>query len=309
MILCFYLSLTITIMNKVKNSLLAITIAVWCSWCNWLQKADTIADWKIVKDKYEKYVKSLEQHTDDTTKILFDTLDVANEKNSKIDSTKTQEDIEMVFSNKVETVHLDLIKNWPLLMRGTKRHIWEFLWYNQYEEILKKYNRWNYDENAFNQNFSITNFDSIRFPLIYDGLEKEMPETLDELMKNENMMPYVDSLWWRQDLIIVQKVWYQHALCYYKDGKLLLATHVSIWIWDYTPTWYFELWAKYPRNVSRKYRNAPMPYTEVISWNICLHQWKVTWFPLSHGCVRVPWLYQKYIYENSDIWTPIILFP
>lgn len=309
MILCFYLSLTITTMNKAKNLLLAIAVSMWCSWCNWLHKADTIADGKIVKDKYENYVKNLNNNTADTAQTLFDTLDVEKDTISKINSTRTQEDIEMVFSNDVETTQISSIKNWPLFMRGTKRHVWEFLWYNQYETILKKYNRWIYNEEKFNEDYSIMNFDSIRFPLIYDELENVFPKSLDELMKDESLSLYIDSLWGRQNLIIIQKLWWKHVLWYYKDGYLSLATHVSIWRWNYTPTWYFELWAKYPRNVSRKYHNAPMPYTEVICGNICLHQWKVTWFPLSHGCVRVPWLYQKYIYENSDIWTPVILLP
>lgn len=208
----------------------------------------------------------------------------------------------------VETVNYSDIKDGPLFMRGTKRHIWEFLWYNQYQDILSKYNT--YDPNKLAEaKYSISSLESLSFPLIVDWLEQVFPERTEDMIQSDELFEYRDSLINEKDFIVVKNSWWKYVLWYYKWWKLYLATHVSIWTWNNTPEWFFRLWAKYKRNVSRKYNNAAMPYTIVVTWNICMHQWRVTWTKLSHGCIRVPWLYQQIMFYDTQEWTPIVLLP
>jgi len=211
-------------------------------------------------------------------------------------------------TTKIKTIKVSDIKDWPLFMRGTKRHVWEFLWYNQYQDILSKYNT--YDTNKLKEaKYSINSLDSLSFPLIVDWLGEFFPERAEDMIQSDDLSEYRDSLANQQDFIVVKNEWWKYVLWYYKWWKLYLATHVSIWVWNTTPKWFFRLWAKYKRNVSRKYNNAPMPYTIVIEWNICMHQWKVTWEKLSHGCVRVPWMFIPEIYNSAQEWTPVVLLP
>lgn len=216
--------------------------------------------------------------------------------------------IENLENKGTKTIYIDSIKDSPLFMPGTKRHIWEFLWYNQYEKILKEYN----NIETIPENQTILDYDSIQFPLIFDWLESKLPNNVKNLLGKWNFEEYkddiVDKNW---DLIVICNIWTQWSekfiLWYYIEWKLYLATHTTIWKKNYTPDWLFRSWIKNPRNVSKKYGNSAMPYTILIKWNICMHQWKVTWEKLSHGCIRVPWLYQQEIYNKIKDWTAIII--
>lgn len=260
--------------------------------------------WALVENfsgKSDAIDESVYQVDFDTFKKVLDTVPQRSETH-QIDSIWP--DIDRAYY----TVNVDSLKNSPLFMRGTKRHIGEFLWYNQYKDILSKYNT--YDPNKLEEaKYSINSLDSLSFPLIVDWLEQVFPERAEDMIQTEDLSEYRDSLINQKDFMVVKKNWWKYVLWYYKWWKLYLATHVSIWTWDNTPEWFFRLWAKYKRNVSRKYNNAPMPYTIVVDWNICMHQWKVTWDKLSHGCIRVPWLYQQVIFQETQGWIPVVLLP
>lgn len=245
----------------------------------------------------------------DTYQVDFDTFKVA------LDTVPQKPEIQQIDSispdidRECHIVQInESFKKSPLFMRWTRRHVWEFLWYNQYKDILSKYNT--YDSNKLEEaKYSINSLDSLSFPLIVDWLEQFFPEKAEDMIQSEDLSEYRDSLINEEDFIVVKNEWGKYVLWYYKWWKLYLATHVSIWTWNNTPEWFFRLWAKYSRNVSRKYNNAPMPYTIVVDWNICMHQWKVTGDKLSHGCIRVPGLYQQVMYSETQEWTPIVLLP
>lgn len=48
---------------------------------------------------------------------------------------------------------------------------------------------------------------------------------------------------------------------------------------------------------SRKYDSAPMPYALHITGGYFIHQGVSDGTPRSHGCIRMPGLYQKRLYE------------
>lgn len=219
------------------------------------------------------------------------------------DTTK----INTINFNSIKTEKISDLKKSPLFMEWTNRHIWEFLWYNQYDSICMKYNNCYFDENNTSKDKKIYNFEEINFPLIYEWLDTVLPNTVWELLEQDFLQQYRKDLEKHQDIIIIKEVWDNYALRFYKDWKLYLATHVSIWRWNMTPKWLYHTGYKIAKHKSTKYNNAAMPYAINLKWNYFMHQWKVTWKKLSHWCVRVPWLYQKIIYESSKKWTPVII--
>jgi lipoprotein-anchoring transpeptidase ErfK/SrfK len=90
-----------------------------------------------------------------------------------------------------------------------------------------------------------------------------------------------------------------------------LATHVSIGGWaGHTLRGFRNIDKHVPHKRSQKHDNAPMPYALHIAGGTegyYLHQGRVNGKPLSHGCVRVPGLYQEIIYHLVPDGSPILL--
>ena len=101
-------------------------------------------------------------------------------------------------------------------------------------------------------------------------------------------------------MLVVTKVWEgRNALAYYENGILKMATHVSIWLpYRKTITGAYDLSHDMIFRRSRKFDNAAMPYALHITEGFFLHQWWSDGQPRSHWCIRVPGLYQKWLYEH-----------
>ncbi len=205
------------------------------------------------------------------------------------------------------------IQKWPLCMKWTKQSLWELLWYKQSDFIINSYNKW--DSLSSTQSLPINKFDTISYPMIIDELKEVFPINMEDLDINSSEK-YKDLLSKRDSIILISKIWKnKHALAYYLNRKLFMATNISIWlnkqIWDdnlRTPSWNFSINQKLYRWTSIEYNNAPMPYALWFQkWKFYLHQWKVSWSPLSHGCIRVPGVYQQILFYSTNIWTPIIV--
>lgn len=234
---------------------------------------------------------------DDAVALLSSTTSEKNKKNVKENKENFNEDC---FS-----VSLQDLEGTPFLW--SKRMIapsyWNLLGYSQAEDIIKTYN--GLHTANFNASDWVDQKDTLSIPLIYPELKAYFPEDLDSLMKN--FSEYANET--ANDLIIVSQCdnW-KNALAYYKNWKLRLATYVSIWTARRkTVSWAFELTHDRIRRRSRRYHNSAMPYSIWITWWYYLHQWWSNWKPQSHGCVRVPWLYEKWLYENLPANTKIIL--
>lgn len=195
----------------------------------------------------------------------------------------------------IKEVYLEDLKNTPLFMDWIKRYNWEMLWYGQKDLILKNYN--NVDAKKTN----LEDLEKIKFPLIYDELKNVFPNNLEDL-KIEHKIKW-------KDLIFITKLENNlHALSYYKDWKLYLATYISPWAkWHETPEWEFKIEFKEIDKRSKKYDDAPMAYAMNINWWIFMHQWNSNWTMKSHWCIRVPGLYEQELFYVVKNKTPVII--
>jgi hypothetical protein len=75
-----------------------------------------------------------------------------------------------------------------------------------------------------------------------------------------------------------------------------------------TPTGIFAVRGKKPFHRSKKYDNAPMPFTQFIDqYGIALHGGHNPGYPASHGCIRLPLAFAKKLYGITGIGTPVYI--
>jgi lipoprotein-anchoring transpeptidase ErfK/SrfK len=99
-------------------------------------------------------------------------------------------------------------------------------------------------------------------------------------------------------------------LAYYYRGDTLLAVSTVSTGTDSnpTPTGIFAVLSKKPMHRSRKYDNAPMPFTQFIDqYGIALHAGHIPGRPASHGCVRLPTAFAKKLFSTTDVGTPVLI--
>lgn len=160
--------------------------------------------------------------------------------------------------------------------------------------------------------------EEITFPLIYPELEAFFPKKLETLLLYPSFEKYSNQMM-KHTIIVSCCENGKTALAYYENWKLKLATYVSAWTKNHK-----TIKGKYPLNHSsiyrrsQKYNRAPMPYSLNINWGYFLHQWRSNGNPQSHGCIRVPGLYIKWLYEHlprsqketiivlEDLYTPTL---
>jgi hypothetical protein len=95
----------------------------------------------------------------------------------------------------------------------------------------------------------------------------------------------------------------------YRDGvEIGLATISSGRRGYETPTGVFTILQKIKDHRSRKYDNAPMPYTQRLTWGgIALHGGRVPGYPASHGCVRLPMTFSEALFKETSTGTTVII--
>jgi len=250
----------------------------------------------IAKESTPKIQKQIYQTLDmpqkkDQGSVYYD-FKISQEVIHQINTMCLDSNCSVVFSRSREDIH-----NTPLVMKGTRRHIGEYLGYDQYDAILKKYNNdtipdWDktYDD------LCIDNIGNIRFPLIYDELWDKVPHVLGELLQEVKFAKYRDTLASDDTVMINLDVEWKRSFLYYKGWKLVLATYTTIGKWNATPRGFFRVDYKVEYKKSKKYNNAAMPYALHVTNNIFVHQWKVSSTAHSHGCNRLPWLYAEALY-------------
>ena len=76
----------------------------------------------------------------------------------------------------------------------------------------------------------------------------------------------------------------------YEDERLVFQSRISTGKSDRsTPNGRFTVGVKYRMHYSRRYRNAPMPFSVQVKGHIFIHGFKeVPARPASHGCIRLP---------------------
>jgi hypothetical protein len=75
-----------------------------------------------------------------------------------------------------------------------------------------------------------------------------------------------------------------------------------------TPAGHFSVLGKARFHRSKKYDNAPMPFTHwLTSGGIGMHAGKLPGYPASHGCIRMPSKFARLVYESSYVGMPVTI--
>lgn len=265
--------------------------------------------WTLLLSPLHTNKESIKKYTNEEIIEMFSHKTISYEFSSKedfkihkIDSADIQSWKKIIVTRHFDDSEKVSSKEWnPLFMNWTPKYIGEFLWYNQAPKIMQDYN------NSSTPTFRpLDSIPDISFPLIYDGLSDKLPHDLDSLLSQDKFSKYKNKLIWIDSLIVVakQEDW-KYTLSYYIDGKLILATHSSIW--GATQKWLFAIKEKIERKRSSRYNNAPMPYSLYLYGHVFIHQWLVNWEKISHGCIRMPGLYQEALYHNTKVWTKVLI--
>ena len=154
------------------------------------------------------------------------------------------------------------------------------LWASQSEKILSEFNT--HDQKlTFEEKLG----KGIKVPIIYPGLKKYFPQTLLEVQQDPQFSNYSFSN--PNTLILLKTKSGRHALAYYQNGILAMTSFISIGTLRHkTISGQYTITPDQIRRRSRKYKNAPMPYSLHVSGGYYIHQGTSTGYPLSHGCIR-----------------------
>lgn len=177
------------------------------------------------------------------------------------------------------------------------------LWATQAKTILSQYNTIQYNTNNIEQKNFIEQLESwITIPLIYPELKTIFPATLSELKASPAFQKILEKHNYKLDkphiILIIKTENGKNALAYYAEDKLTMATYTSLGTRNHK-TIKGEFWLRHDNifRKSMKYK-APMPYAIQIKDGYFMHQGTSDGTPRSHGCIRVPGLYQKWLYEQ-----------
>jgi hypothetical protein len=206
-------------------------------------------------------------------------------------------------------VDFDEIQSSPLYWMENVPHTYSALLGNsQADDILYEYNPL-LNSSSWD---SYEGINAVFFPLIYPETLKYLPLEVSWLGDKTYFSKHEKKCFDRDHLIFVFRAENGKAiLAYYKHQKLKLATYVSLWDSHKARTisWIYRIYHREIDHRSTMYNDDPMPYALQYTWAYYLHYWESDWTDLSHGCIRVPWLYQKWLYENLpwDWQTTIII--
>ena len=75
-----------------------------------------------------------------------------------------------------------------------------------------------------------------------------------------------------------------------------------------SPTGVFMVLQKDKDHRSKKYNNAPMPYTERLTWDgVALHAGGLPGYPSSHGCIHLPSEFARRLFEVSPMGMTVVI--
>lgn len=100
--------------------------------------------------------------------------------------------------------------------------------------------------------------------------------------------------------IIVSKD--KQALVVYDGDDIVATSKVSSGkVGHTTPSGIFSILGKEKYHESNIYSNAPMPWMQRLTWSgIALHEGVVPNYPASHGCIRLPSVFAKSLYQMTE---------
>jgi len=95
----------------------------------------------------------------------------------------------------------------------------------------------------------------------------------------------------------------------YRNGLMIGYTSVSTGKKGFdTPTGVFHTLQKDKDHRSSIYNNAPMPYTQRLTWGgVSLHAGGLPGYPSSHGCVHLPSLFAEKLFQVSPLGMTVVV--
>lgn len=266
---------------------MALSVVTFCASLYW-------TEWENLPDSV--------QQKEETQKSIFICLKTDDE--SSYTHTKALELVEYPEStilkypvNQLFEKYWDDNKSHPLCVHWGARNYGDLfgIWWIESSKLPQKvnFNRWKITSKTLYQVW-----DTLLFYLIDPSLVDKFPENLSDQMKESWFETFVDKNYVNSkenensfDIVVKPLIWWKSALALYKNWKLFMATYVSVWkfssqtkMWQYTVLW------TDPYKRSFTYNNAAMPFSIRYYWWYYLHWWITTWFPMSHWCIRLPWL-------------------
>ena len=222
----------------------------------------------------------------------------------------------------------------PLAVRWVKKDFRALLWSNWIETLKSRIpQKLSPRAEKITSDTQYEAWDTLRFQLINQSLKWVFPKYLSDQLKEDWFQSFSDpdssvvagklakSKWkintannkekksdFIYDIVVKGLPSWKAALALYRDWELFMATYVSIWlpvVWTKywkrsakTKRWQFKMIKEDPYYYSRKYK-SPMPcWVNFDEWWFWFHQWNVTWFPASHGCVRQPWIRASVLFSS-----------
>ncbi len=212
-------------------------------------------------------------------------------------------------------------RNHPLSVSGVGRNFRALLWKDWIERLSSKVpQKLNRRKEKVTSDTKYEVGDTLRFSLIDPLLKSDFPYYLSDQLKEDGFKWFSDSEAsilakiianknkiqktqkksdFIYDIVVKRVPSWKSALALYRDGELFMATYASVWLNNRrTLTWQFEVLSKNPYKRSHKYNNAAMPEALNFCGWFYIHQWNVTWYPASHWCVRLPWIYANVLYSS-----------
>lgn len=109
-------------------------------------------------------------------------------------------------------------------------------------------------------------------------------------------------------MVVVVSLGEQRAYVY-RNGVEVGVTTVSTGKAGHrTPTGVFTVLQKDKDHRSRKYNDAPMPYSERLTWDgVALHAGGLPGYPSSHGCVHLPSEFARQLFEISTMGMTVVV--
>lgn len=218
----------------------------------------------------------------------------------------------------------------PLAVRWIKKDFRALLWKDWIEDLSAKIpQKLSHRAEKVTSDTQYEVWDTIRFQLINPELKWVFPEYLSDQLKEDWFQTFSDSdsteikkrienknqnnKKWNDkksnfiyDIVVKKLPTWEWVLAVYRDWELFMSTYVSVWLNSRkTKTWQFEILRTNPYYFSRKYKSpmsACLYYDEGWRW---IHQWNVTKYPASHGCVRQPWIRSLMLFssvKNANRW-------
>lgn len=204
--------------------------------------------------------------------------------------------------------YLDNKKPHPLYVSWVAKNFRALTW-KGWIESTNLTQKLNARENEITSETKYEIWDTLRFFMIDPELLHEFPEDFSDQLKEEWFETFSDKSVSLKDSLDVDHIYdivvkslssWKSALALYRDRKLFMTSYASVWTFGrQTRTGQFEILWEFPYKRSTKYENSPMPFALNYYWWYYFHQWNVTGRPLSHGCVRLPWVKADILYSAA----------